>query len=278
MGGDRTARRFAVGLGAVAAAANAAWHLQAVLVGTPEPLRALAVVGLAGAVPALAVPVAGVVLATRAGWRGTAGLVLVAVHGVAGARGLASFGLAPPLGDPPVRLLLVGAMTATAAGVAAVLALRARGLGPLLGGRAGGWRTAAAVAALALAGSRLWDAAALTWRGGFVHVPGAVLGALLAAVLLGLAGLAALRLADQRLAALVLVLPAAEAVAEGVGIVVQQLQRQQLGPEGIPGPSPASVLLHLLAMSLLTVAAVRLWTASRPLDDPAPAPGSPAPG
>jgi hypothetical protein len=270
------AHRFAVAFGAVAALAPLAWQVWAFAFGERDPLLggATQALLLVSVLPILLLRVLAVALAVRSGWQRTAGLVLLVVLGLfaLGGAHTAVLVLMFP-GDPAVLLVLVGVVAAIVAGVAAFLALRGAAGGPLPQPLLGpvesrGWRLAAAAAAALLATSLVAQGLAALRN----DVPEGALfavGSLVAAVVLGIVALGALRVEDGRVLALVLAVPGAEGFLEGVGALVQLAQGSLYGVPTSTAQTAVGVALTCAGLALAVTAAA-LWREHRPLATTAP--------
>lgn len=269
--------RFAVAFGALAVLASAAWHVRALLMGAADPLATSASVALVvlAALPAVLLAAGAVALALRRGWHRTAGLLLLAVNGLLAVRGLATLGLLPRFADDPgVPLTATAVLAAIASGFAAVLALRVSGpvplRRPLLGPvRASGWRLVAAGAAAALVLFRLAEVAGDV----LLSAPWVLVGGLASAAAAVVVAVAALRVVEGRVVALVVALPGAEAFAEAVTVAVQLVQLQQ-APADVTVQPMTGAAVQIVAAATLALAAGALWAAHRPLRpfDPLAAP------
>lgn len=267
---QQLSHRIAVACGAVSAAAFIAWFVYGLVAirfegGTPV-VAVVEVLGVLATVPLFALPAAAVVLALRSGWQRTAGLVLLAGAGLWSLRDLFVVGLVEPLRAGGVFLLMpVAVVAAVAAGVAAVVALHARGLGPLWGpDRVGGWRI---LAAIAVAVPAVWELAgviAATQRGAnlwFVFT--ALVGVVVAVVL----AVGVLRIADGRVVALILATPGAFALTRVVGLGRQLVAVDQSGAEAMVSPPWPDAAVQLIVHAALSAAVVGCWAAYRPLRD-----------
>lgn len=117
------------------------------------------------------------------------------------------------------------------------------------------------MAATSLAAIELGQAGVSAGRGA---PPGFLLGEI-AGVLVGVVvAVAALRVADGRVVALLVAIPGAGALAEAAG-TVQRLG--ELTPPGVQASSVPLLAVRLLAAITLAVAAAGLWTTNRPLRD-----------
>lgn len=261
-------QRIAVVCGAVSAAALIAWFVYGLVAfrfqgGTPGVV-AVDVLGVLASVPLFALPAVAVVLALRAGWLRTAGLVLLAGAGLWALRDPLVVGLVEPVrGNAAFLLVPVAVVTGVAAGVAAAVALRARGLAPLWGpDRVGGWRVLAAVA---VAGLGVWELAGVVAAAQGGARPWFVFSALVGVVVAVVLAVGVLRIADGRVVALVLAVPGAFALARVVVLGGQLVGVDHPGAQAMGGPPWPDAAVQLIAYAALAAAVVGCWAVSRPL-------------